>query len=57
MQSKEIKVIGGTDPNGAWRISLPKEACRRLGIAPRDTVIVQETRAGLSIRKKGERNV
>ena len=51
MQKKEMKVIAGKDPNSAWRISLPKEACRRLGISPGDTVCVQETKKGFVVVK------
>ena len=52
MQSKAMKVIAGTDPNSAWRISLPKEACRRLGISPGDAVCVRETKTGFVVVKK-----
>jgi bifunctional DNA-binding transcriptional regulator/antitoxin component of YhaV-PrlF toxin-antitoxin module len=52
MQKKEMKVIAGKDPNSAWRISLPKEACRRIGIFPGDSVCVRETKTGFLVVKK-----
>jgi AbrB family looped-hinge helix DNA binding protein len=52
MQSKEMQVVSGKDKNSAWRISLPKEACRRLGISPGDAVDVRETKTGFVVVKK-----
>ncbi len=52
MQSKQMQVVAGKDKNSAWRISLPKEACRRLGISPGDTVNVKETASGFKVEKR-----
>jgi len=36
----KMKIVTGSNPNDAWRMSLPKDACRELGWAPGDTVRV-----------------
>ena len=35
-----MKIVTGRDSNDAWRMSLPKDACRHLGWAPGDTIEV-----------------
>lgn len=35
-----MKIVTGRDANDAWRLSLPKDACRYLGWGPGDTVEV-----------------
>jgi bifunctional DNA-binding transcriptional regulator/antitoxin component of YhaV-PrlF toxin-antitoxin module len=52
MQTKAMKVIAGKDLNSAWRISLPKEGCRQLGISPGDSVCVRQTKGGFVVVKK-----
>jgi AbrB family looped-hinge helix DNA binding protein len=52
MQSKRIKVVSGKNEFvNAWRVALPKKACRRLGIRPGDAVQVTETESGFSVEK------
>jgi AbrB family looped-hinge helix DNA binding protein len=36
----KMKIVTGKNPNDAWRISLPKDACRHLGWGPGDTIEV-----------------
>jgi hypothetical protein len=47
----EMKLTTGAK-HDAWRLSLPKDACRYLGWAPGDTIIVSVSRDGLKLIKK-----
>jgi bifunctional DNA-binding transcriptional regulator/antitoxin component of YhaV-PrlF toxin-antitoxin module len=49
-----MKLVTGHDKNDAWRLSLPKDACRHLGWAPGDTIIVSVSREGKMVLEKVE---
>lgn len=48
-----MKIVTGTDPNDAWKLSLPKDGCRYLNWGPGDTIIVSVTKHGMKLEKKG----
>jgi hypothetical protein len=49
---KEMKIVTGKDPHDAWKVSLPKDACRYLNWKPGDTVVFSVTKNGMAISKK-----
>ena len=47
-----MKIVTGKSPNDAWRMSLPKDACRHLGWAPGDTIEISVSHSGELILKR-----
>lgn len=46
-----MKLVTGKDPNDAWRLSLPKDACRHLGWIPGDTIKVSVKKEEIILTK------